>query len=775
MQKTLNTFNAQLFATLSSLNMNEYDFTKLNDKEFEALAIDLIGKMEGRRIERFKPGKDAGVDGRFFVTSDEEVIIQCKHWPRTGLTALIRNLKATEAAKVDKLKPARYLLVTSLELSRQNKKTITNIFAPHIKSESDILGKEDLNSLLSEYSEIEERHYKLWLSSTNVLKLIINAAVIGRSSFKIDEINDFASKYVRTSGHDRALQKLESMRSIIITGEPGIGKTTLADHLCLNYIIEGYQLCYIEESISEAEELFDKEKKQIFYFDDFLGRNYLMALGRHEDSHVINFIKRVAKAKGKRFILTSRSTVLNQGKRLSDLFKVENIDRNEYELNIKELTGLEKAKILYNHIWFSELDPQYVDELYFNKRYKKIIKHGNYNPRLISFITDAHKVADINPSDYWSYVENTLEDPADIWGHVFDNQLDDHSRKLVCLVTFNGKGISEDELKLSFRDLSKRDGNNAGNSEFYSSIKLAVGAVLNRKITGRSDIVTYDLFNPAIGDYLLSRYREDEDMLYDLFQALNTNDSLENMESLLDNEVVNRVVIEKVLSRLLSYCLIHSKDPFSDYIVQLIYLSIKKVNLDQEARERLRLWVVKLNLKETNLSKVGAFFESIKWMLENQIFSDSEIAMDDLFESILTNDLEHDDYVGIGLLLGMIDEEYREKYTPKFKRLVIEYWEDMIDQDIASSGKLDEFFYDEEVDEAENVLHDYVTDLLAEHVIEFEDSDVEAICEFCDVWNHIESNRENAAIPDEHREFGAVKDYSGVSEDVAIDNLFERT
>lgn len=74
-----------------------------------------------------------------------------------------------------------------------------------------------------------------------------------------------------------------------------------------------------------------------------------------------------------------------------------------------------------------------------------------------------------------------------------------------------------------------------------------------------------------------------------------------------------------------------------------------------------------------------------------------------------------------------------------------------------------------------NVLHDYVTDVLAEHAIEFENGDIEAICEFCDVWSHIESNRENAAIPDGHREFGTVRDYSVVSEDVAIDNLFERT
>ncbi len=65
--------------------MNEYDFLKLNDKEFESLSVDIISEVEERRIERFKLGKDSGIDGRFFSDSDKEVIIQCKHWVRSGL------------------------------------------------------------------------------------------------------------------------------------------------------------------------------------------------------------------------------------------------------------------------------------------------------------------------------------------------------------------------------------------------------------------------------------------------------------------------------------------------------------------------------------------------------------------------------------------------------------------------------------------------------------------------------------------------------------------
>lgn len=40
--------------------MIDYDFSTLNDKEFENLSIDLISKDRDKRYERFKAGKDEG-------------------------------------------------------------------------------------------------------------------------------------------------------------------------------------------------------------------------------------------------------------------------------------------------------------------------------------------------------------------------------------------------------------------------------------------------------------------------------------------------------------------------------------------------------------------------------------------------------------------------------------------------------------------------------------------------------------------------------------------
>ena len=202
--------------------MSYYDFSTLNDKDFLELVVDLLSAEFGNRIERFKSGKDGGVDGRFFSIDGKEEIIQCKHWIKSGISALIGSLLSkTELAKVHKLKPQKYFLSTSLSLSRDNKITIKNIFKDYIKIDNQILGKEDLNHLLKKHSNVERNHYKLWISSTTVLETIFHADIIGTSRYKLDEINSKSIKYVITENHIEAINILEENGSLIISALPG--------------------------------------------------------------------------------------------------------------------------------------------------------------------------------------------------------------------------------------------------------------------------------------------------------------------------------------------------------------------------------------------------------------------------------------------------------------------------------------------------------------------------------------------------------------------------
>jgi hypothetical protein len=89
-----------------------------------------------------------------------------------------------EVAKVEILKPHRYLLATSVPLSREQKGKIVALFGGWIKRDDDIFGQEDLNDILAKNPAIERRFYSLWMTSPVVLERIFNSGIYGRSQFQ---------------------------------------------------------------------------------------------------------------------------------------------------------------------------------------------------------------------------------------------------------------------------------------------------------------------------------------------------------------------------------------------------------------------------------------------------------------------------------------------------------------------------------------------------------------------------------------------------------------
>ncbi|MCT4313572.1 hypothetical protein BAX96_14485 [Elizabethkingia anophelis] len=566
----------------------EYDFSKLNDREFEILAASVIEKELNDRVEIFKSGRDGGVDGRFWIGDKNEGIIQCKHYLDTPYSQLISKLKTEELAKVKKLNPSKYIFVTSKKLSRINKKEIKEIFQPYILTEGDIWGLEDLNTFLSkkENQDIVERNYKLWITSTNVLDILYNNAIKGRSQITIREIEEKGHRYVVTENHNKGLRILEENNVIILTGEPGIGKTTLADNLAIHYIAKGYEFCDIEENISEAESLFrdNEQKKILFYCDDFLGSNMYDAINNKKDSHIVKFINRIRKDNSKKFILTSRTNILNKAYSLSHIFQNLKIRDNEFLLAIENLTNIDKAKILYNHIYHSKLPKQFIDVIYEDKRYKDIIKHRNFNPRIIEFITDSSVIGDIKSDNYWTYIIKSLNNPEVIWEGYFQNQTDDFVRALTFLTVFNNGKITEDNLRNSyntFLNIHPLNFNDNSDKSFGSVRKLATKSLLNRNHIG-DDNYEYVLFNPSIADFVLSAYSNEIDLICNILKSLDSEISIDYLHTLLRSEKINKKYQTKILENLFDFFFERKlNDEDWDFLTTLCYIDFfnDKINL----------------------------------------------------------------------------------------------------------------------------------------------------------------------------------------------------
>ncbi len=751
--------------------MSDYDFKPLNDKEFEILCADLLGEVEGRRFERFKAGKDAGVDGRFFTDEGNEVILQCKHWSNTPLKQLVQSLIKIEKPKLDKLKPHRYLLVVSNPLSRADKKSIHRALAPYVVSESDIYGKEDLNDLLKDKAHIEQRHYKLWLHSTSVLGHIFNNAILGRSAFSLEEIIRFSSLYVVTANHEAALKILERLGVVIITGEPGVGKTTLADHLCLHYVAQGFAYLKIADDIREAESAFDPESKQVVYFDDFLGRNYLEALKGHEGNHITQFIRRIATNRNKRFVLTSRSTILNQGKFLIDNFEHGNVQKNEYELQIQSLTDLDKAQILYNHIWHSGLGNEYIEQLYFDRRYRAIIAHKNFNPRLISYITDAARLETCPPDNYWNYIVRSLTNPSQVWENSFNAQQDDFGRAIILLVVLNGTALGENILAEAYhRFLALPENQNLhGRREFQSNIRLLTGSFINRTVSSRGPSMI-DLFNPSIGDYVLGRYAGDVVAIRLGMQSLRTLRSTITLRSLQGDRHLSKADAKSICDALIENL---ASNDFDDVSVEYVsaLCDVYRGCGGFESMTSAALLAAVLFILNKGLGEATDYsFGVIEWGVKQRIVT-PEQALDFVAGNVDTASGSASEMRAMSSLLLVIPE-----VTPGYEEIVQSVKEHVIEEvseNFSEFIDVDSAFSNVEYGDhraAGNELEKLIEKELVNLGVDFCADDVGRILESYDVADGLHSYFENSYDDDDR-----VAEGPAVLAIDEIDDLFDRS
>lgn len=748
--------------------MSDYDFSALNDKDFEELVVDLLSAEFGNRVERFKVGKDGGVDGRFFIEKNEQ-IIQCKHWLKSGLPALITSLSKTELPKVEKLAPSKYFLATSLSLSRNNKTQIKEIFKDFMDDESSIFGKEDLNDLLKKHSQIEKNHYKLWISSTTVLETIMNSDILGRSTYKLEEINDGSHKYVITQNHEDAIYKLEEVGSVIISGLPGIGKTTLADQICKYYLAQDFEFYYVEDSISSIEKVYKKDIKQIFYFDDFLGSNYLEIISNNEDSKIASFFRRVEKDKSKRFILTSRTNILNQGKRLSTSFQVQHIDKNEYEIIVRNLRDLDKAKILYNHVFFSELPNDFIDELYFEERYRDIIKHESFNPRLISFITDYQRLVNMESGKYWNYIESVLEDPSLIWGNVFERQIDEISKDIVCIVVLNKGRVVEGELEKYYYNLCSIKGV-CQIKPFNFIIKGLMGSLVNRHISGKE--VYFDLFNPSIVDFVIKNFFRNKHYILTLLYASENFKSIENVVEFYKNGLILK----------------------NDFIFIFNEYFYKKIKTEKNDLFLVKLFELGANLNlidKRNIDGAAFYFGDFthydKRYYCNEFFSVILFYINyqgaDFFKNFLKF-LERDvlgvldefDFESLSTLtkvVTMLKIEKDHKFYQCLKKVIVEYLSQEITSMIIQDNIIGSIYIEEDFEE--DLVVSYIADQLASFfTLEFSQSDIDEIYYSFDLDDALQANMNSEYEPDSDERISARynENYDNLD---PIGDLFDRS
>lgn len=398
----------------------------------ELLACGLCGDPDARKETHITP---SGI--RIFELNDGKATLLCLplYAGKQGLKRLMN-----EAAELPTA--GRVYLGTALHLLPRNKKNIRLRF-PLLQEEEDILGADDWEGCLAQHEKIRNRYPMLWKGDADNLRHLLRAEQdcieTAERELLLQEMEASLRCFALPPQAGEAMQRLLREKALIITGEPGIGKTTLAHYLIHRLIVEeGYEPVRLHSDIREAHRPLRPDRKQVFLYDDFLGECfYRDHLRRREDGSIAEFIAHLRRCEGKLIILTSREYIFRQAAATYDSFREDNTKLYRLRLHIAAEAEDFRSEILHRHLLHKGFSLRRIAALTQTPRGKdessplqRIIRHPNFNPRILD--TALRRIAALNPHcNVASRLQQALNNPYELYETAFLNDLSEAQRAML--------------------------------------------------------------------------------------------------------------------------------------------------------------------------------------------------------------------------------------------------------------------------------------------------------------------------------------------------------
>lgn len=531
------------------------NYSNLSDVEFENLCCDFMSSQLGVNLHKFAPGRDGGIDLR---DDNGEIIVQVKHFINSTAEQLIASLKK-EVPKVKELNPKKYFVCCSKQLSPQKIDEIHNLFTDYMSSNANIFTLTEIDDFLINPKNVEilKKHYKLWIGSTNIIEDIFVKDIGIDSEILFSDIKSEMNFFVRTKAFDVALDCLEKTRALLIIGDPGVGKTTTSKMLILHYISQGYKLKYTTDgtNLSDLKKALtlNPESKEVVFLDDCFGQAYFQ-MKETQGNELLQIIKHVNIHPNKFLILNSRITIYSEAKnKTPELVKsLENKNYKLFMLDMSHISSLDKAEILYNHLFFNRIEARYFKRITEDRRYLQIINHPNYNPRIIEFISKKDVYKKVSPEKYFDFIIKSLNNPRQVWEDEYENRLGKADRILLNTIYSLTNTLVPISLVKECYDYRMRseEGIDFSVNQFERSLKRLEKAFV--KIVDSYGNKMLSMSNPSINDFFDAYLEENTLEKNNILKSIHSIRQCKRMLS--DNQC--QIQIEQIVKshEILDYC-----------------------------------------------------------------------------------------------------------------------------------------------------------------------------------------------------------------------------
>ncbi|WP_425803862.1 restriction endonuclease [Desulfitobacterium sp. Sab5] len=540
--------------------MPNYDFhVLLEPLEFQDLVCDIVQLRDGIFLETYKEGRDSGIDGSY-TDSTKKIIVQAKRYQQ-DFKKLYRDLRHIELPKVRKINPERYILGVSIDFQPKEKEKIVNLFEGYITSTSDVLSRKDINRLLGEpaYKRIELAYPKLWLPSITVfektLKESVYRAAYKESAEELKAAIKTSKVFVSTRIYRKALHEWSQNHVIVISGEPGVGKTTMAYLLALAYLQPDNLAGFVwANSIHDVYAMLDDEQKQVIILDDFWGSVFYDDYTRRNDENRLDkLIRRVIESNGKkRLILTTREYILQQGLQKHPALR-ETLDRYALICTMEEYGDDEKASILFRHLYASNLDYEYIDYLF--AKCSWIVNHQNYNPRVLAIFLARELGKDYSPQEYYEELCDYFDNPSTFWKSIFVD-LSQEAQIVAMLLLISSTPMRLSDMACCYQKYIHHCTNQTTVKNLGDTITELEKTMIKSFYSEEEEAVLLKFSMPAVQDFLYQRIEENSEQCIPLILQCCT--FYNQLQFLLEHQSMK--CSKRVSDLIVEQCILHYQD-----------------------------------------------------------------------------------------------------------------------------------------------------------------------------------------------------------------------
>lgn len=336
----------------------EFELNRLGWREFQDLCALILQHVLGATFHTFADSNDAGRDGAFHGRSRlagtdrvTDTVVQCKFSAREQKT-LTPGMLRDELRKAADLRSRglcdSYIVMTNMRVSGRTEAWLRKELSASGIEHSEILDGAWIGQQIQLHASLRRLVPRLY--GLGDLSEILDERAVRQADMLLGGIRDSLTTFVPTAAYTRAISTLESHRFVLLLGEPGAGKSTIASVLALLALDSGARQIVRANTPDEiVAHLNPDEPKQLFWVDDAFGSV------RHDPQLSQQWRRqfpmiRAGIENGAQIIVTSRSQIFHEARPDRDDGMEAWLSRHHITIELTELSVEEKTAMLYNHL-----------------------------------------------------------------------------------------------------------------------------------------------------------------------------------------------------------------------------------------------------------------------------------------------------------------------------------------------------------------------------------------------------------------------------------------